>query len=91
MKLLIWFMIYDIINLEVIFWGTNMKKNILKGLLIVWLLSVYHIVDIIYGFLVMHCHSRKLYGSEDYVSGTMSLTMILAILILYYEVSKEKK
>lgn len=68
-----------------------MKKKILKGILIIWLLSVYHIVDIIYGFLVMHCHNRKFYGSENYTVGVMSLTMILAILILYYEVSKEKK
>lgn len=62
-----------------------MNKKTIKGLLLIWLLLIPYITN-----MIMSSNMLSHYLSETYHGTSIYLSMLLTILILYYEVSKEK-
>jgi len=62
-----------------------MNKKTIKGLLLVWLLLIPYITN-----MIMSSNMLSHYLNETYHGTSIYLSMLLTILILYYEVSKEK-
>lgn len=61
-----------------------MNKKTIKGLLLVWLLLIPYITN-----MIMSSNMLSHYLNETYHGTSIYLSMLLTILILYYEVSKE--
>ena len=62
-----------------------MNKKTIKGLLLIWLLLIPYITN-----MIMNSNMLSHYLNETYHGTSIYLSMLLTILILYYEVSKEK-
>ncbi|WP_455068085.1 hypothetical protein [Parvimonas micra] len=62
-----------------------MNKKTIKGLLLIWLLLIPYITN-----MIMSSNMLSHYLNETYHGTSIYLSMLLTILILYYEVSKEK-
>lgn len=62
-----------------------MDKKTIKGLLLVWLLLIPYITN-----MIMSSNMLSHYLNETYHGTSIYLSMLITILILYYEVSKEK-
>jgi len=62
-----------------------MNKKTIKGLLLIWLLLIPYITN-----MIMSSNMLSHYLNETYHGTSIYLSMLITILILYYEVSKEK-
>jgi len=62
-----------------------MNKKTIKGLLLIWLLLIPYITN-----MIMSSNMLSHYLNETYHGTSIYLSMLLTILILYYEVSMEK-
>lgn len=62
-----------------------MNNKTKKGLLLVWLLLIPYITN-----MIMSSNMLSHYLNETYHGSAIYLSMLITILILYYEVSKKK-
>ena len=69
----------------VILIGGLMNKKTIKGLLLVWLLLIPYITN-----MIMKLDILSHYLNEVYHGSAIYLSMLITVLILYYEVSKKK-
>ena len=72
-------------NCGVILIGGLMNKKIIKILLLIWLLLIPYITN-----MIMKLDILSHYLNEVYHGSAIYLSMLITVLILYYEVSKKK-
>jgi len=69
----------------VILIGGLMNKKTIKILLLIWLLLIPYITN-----MIMSSNMLSHYLNEVYHGSAIYLSMLITVLILYYEVSKKK-